>query len=172
MKLYETLKNTGKRYSPAHGVNMLGLIRKLESGKEVTDELVLNVFKEFENTVQSSADSVAQGLFSCAAILCVHKPNLAVNLLAVPLRALYYLGIESFEEIKQYIKWFVSYDSPYMGKGPDASYEWLYQRLQNDDKIFVEAFRLMYEREENDWREDEPEILKAKKVLPQDNSAE
>ncbi len=157
--LYTVLKETGLQYSPKRGTNLLNLIEDLESQENINDQIVLDTFVEFNSTMQSNCDSVAQGLLACVISICVYKPHLEVELLVAPLQALYYLGIEDLDDLKHYLKWFITYQDPYLGRAPDKAYEWFGDFLKDNDQVIIEAFRKMYFKEDNEWRESEPQIL-------------
>lgn len=157
--LYTTLKEAGLRYSPRHGTNLLKVLNDLDLDTEIDDATIIETYFEYNRTMESNCDSVAQGLLAILATICSHRPHLAKELLTAPLQSLYYLGIEDLEDVKRYLSWFVSFDEPYLGKAPEFAYTWLNEFMKNNDKIIVEAFRKMYLEEDNEWRDTEPAIL-------------
>ena len=158
-ELYRTLKELGDRYDSNYGSDLLSVIKRLERNEEIEDEIILVTFLSFSKTIHSNCDAVAQVLLSCFSLICYYKPYLATELMVEPLRPLYYLGIESMAEIKNYMRWFTSYQEPYMGKAPQEAYNWLNEFIDKNDVIIVKAFQKMYLAEDNEWREGQPEIL-------------
>ena len=164
MRIFNFLKNRQRpkeKRSLDLGDELLILIKNLENDCDVSDEEVLKAFFSFQNSMQTNCDSAAQGLFSCVSVLCYYKPHLSKVLLAEPLRALYYLGIESLEDIKKYIKWFITFEEPYIGRATAEGYDWLQELMNDKDEIIIEAFKQMYDAEDNEWRESQPSILQS-----------
>ncbi len=158
---FKTKQTFRNNVSPDYGNDLSVIIRNLRDDCDVRDEEILNAFFSFQKSMQTNCDSAAQGLFSLVSVLCYFKPQLSKELLAEPLRALYYLGIESLEEIKKYIEQFITLDEPYMGKATKEGYDWLQDILNGHDVIIIEAFQYMYDAEENEWREFKPVILQS-----------
>lgn len=134
------------------------ICEQLEAGNtSVTDDEVRDAYRAMASRMQSNCDSVAQGLLTIIAGLCAHRPNLASEFLPDALQSLYYLGIEDLEGIKKYIKWLIEYDQPYHGRATQSGYNFL-RGLFQQDKLLIEAFRVMYSREDNEWRKENPSV--------------
>jgi hypothetical protein len=138
---------------------ILKIIKSLEENKIVDDDNVIIEYKKFCEKLQSNCNSVCQGTLTCAASICMYRNHLSIYLLQKPMQSLYYLGVENFDDITNYIDWFIDFPDPYLGRPEAKAYEWLKTlRLQRD--VITESFRLMYHEEDNDWRSDIPKILK------------
>lgn len=136
-----------------------GICEQLEAdaGSRLTDAAVLDAYADLRGRMQSNCDAVAQGLFTIVAGICAHRPHLALELLPDPLRSLYYLDIEDLEGIKRYLLWLVNYDQPYLGRATESGYRYL-RELAGQDSLLIEAFRVMFSREDNGWREKDEDV--------------
>ena len=135
-------------------------IESLSSGEFIDDYSVKSAVFGYFDKMQSNCDSVAQGQISILSTVCFFRPHLAAELFEKPLQSLYYLGAERIEEINKYLVWFSKFDEPYLGRGSDESYDWLRMFIKSGNEVIRVAFKRMYEKEDNGWRHDVPEILK------------
>lgn len=145
---------------------------QLESGdSSVTDDEARDAYRAMALRMQSNCDSVAQGLLTIIAGLCAHRPNLAPEFLPDALQSLYYLGIEDLDGIFKYIKWLIEYDQPYHGRATQSGYDYLRSLLQQDE-LLIEAFRMMYSHEDNEWRKEDVSVPTVPPILEANNSFE
>jgi hypothetical protein len=142
------------------------LCQNLEIGSAPTptDSEILVVYSNVKNRMQSNCDSVAQGLFTSIADICAHRPHLASDILPDALQPLYHLGIEDLEGIKKYIRWLVDFDEPYHGRPTPSGYRYL-RELTEQDQVIIDAFRSMYSKEKNDWREEDEDVPTVPSIL-------
>mgnify|MGYP000082512892 CR=1 FL=1 len=145
---------------------MRSICKKLEkkSNSNLTDSHILNAYESVRNQAQSNCDSIAQGLFTIVAGICAHRPHLAPKILPDPLQSLYYLGIEDLDGIKNYIIWLIGFDEPYLGRATQSGYQYLHE-LTEQDSVLTEAFRVMFSKEDNEWRKDEKDLPSIPKML-------
>jgi len=74
-----------------------------EGDTSITDDEARDAYRAVVSRMQSNCNSVAQGLLTMIAGICVHRPHLAPEFLPDALQSLYYLGIEDLEGIKKYL---------------------------------------------------------------------
>ncbi len=82
-----------------------------------------------------------------------------------PIRSLFYLGIETMEEIKKYISWLVDFDKPYLGRSTREAHEWLGNFSNTGDQAILEAFKAMISTEDIEWRKEDPDYTDIPKIL-------
>ncbi|EGR1985705.1 TPA: hypothetical protein GRI96_25530 [Vibrio parahaemolyticus] len=145
-ELIETLKNSNSYESKV----LTEVLESLAHGESLDESVIMNGVLGYFDKMQSNCDSIAQGQLSILSTVCMFQPNLARELFERPMQALYYLGLESMDDIKRYLEWFIIYDEPYLGRGSDESYMWLNGFLANGTDVIQQAFINMYEKEYND----------------------
>lgn len=155
------LMRTLKESNSVESKVLVEAIQSLSRNEFIEDSSVKDAAFCYFDKMQSNCDSVAQGQISILSTICFFRPHLASELFEKPLQSLYYLGAERIEDINKYLVWFSNFDEPYLGRGPDESYDWLRIFIESGDEVIKVAFKKMYEKEDNDWRHDVPEILKS-----------
>ena len=157
---YTTLGETADRFPARCDRRFLDVLIALDTLQPISDTEVIDTFFAFAKEQQSNADSMAQGLLSATALVCSKRPHLAPLLFSEPLQCLYYLGIDSLEGIKTYIRAYITLETPYMGRPPKQAYTWLEGFIARNDAAIIEAFRVMYDSEEEAYQDDIPQILR------------
>ena len=76
---------------------------RLLSGEAISDAEVLRAALGFEAAVRTNCDAAAEALFAAVAPLCAVRPHLAPQLLRLPVRPLYYLGLDDAEHCVQWL---------------------------------------------------------------------
>ena len=142
------------------------LCEKLEaqSGSMPADSEILVAYSNLKSRMQSNCDSVAQGLLTSVSDICAYRPHLASDILPDALQPLYHLGIEDLEGVKNYIRWLVDYDEPYHGRPTQSGCRYL-RELIEQDQVIIDAFRSMFSKEENDWREEDEDVPTIPSIL-------
>jgi len=146
-------------------IRFKALCQRMESdGAGVSDAEAMAAYKAATSGWQTNCDAAAQGLFMLVSRMCALKPQLESQLLPDAIRPLYYLGVEDLPTIKKYLTWLVEYQTPYIERTTNHGYDYLRMLAGRDDTL-IEAFRAMYEMEDNDWRVDDSEVDRVPLIL-------
>jgi hypothetical protein len=144
---------------------VLQLIADLENGEHVADDKIRSIYFTLVKHMQSNCDAVASGLLATIGAICTHARNLVREFLPSAMQPIYYLGIEDFDTWKSYILHVADAKTTYLDTQTMAGQRFLKQ-LAEDRELLVDAFREMYNHEENNWRDEEPDAPDAPKEPP------
>lgn len=82
---------------------------------------------------------------------------MAPEFLPSALQPIYYLGVEDAAGIEAYILHVADAESTYFDTQTPAG-QWFLKHIAEDRALLVEAFRQMYDNEDNDWRREDPDV--------------
>ncbi|MEL6894495.1 MAG: hypothetical protein AAFP90_00130 [Planctomycetota bacterium] len=144
--------------------HFITVCRSLEENPDaISDEEILLAHRSLVLQIQTNCHSAAEGLFMMAASVCSVRPALELAVLPDAFRPLYYMGVEEIETIRSYLVWLADEcDDPYLLQTDDQGRDYL-RSLSARDAVLLDAFRKMYDAEENGWRigdDDVPDMLR------------
>ena len=125
------------------------LILRLEGGATVSDEEICTTYFALSEQMQSNCDAVATGRLATIGAICAHANHLVKILLPSAMQPIYYLGIEELDSLKAFILNVANREKPYLDTQTTAGVKFL-QQLAINDLLILEAFREMYEAEDDE----------------------
>lgn len=96
--------------------------------------------------------------------ICAHAEHLARDFLPSAIRPIYYLGIEEADGVNAFILHVAQTKATCLNTQTNAGQQFL-GRMAEDHTLLVEAFREMYDKEDNDWRNESADVPSTPPIL-------